>query len=71
MSGETQNFNSITRDGNVRKMTLIEYVGILTAFMLVLHLVGKLVQNTHENFRYPGRGVRNGKKHTPPKRVVN
>ena len=52
-------------------MTLIEYLGILTAFMLVLHLVGKLVQNTHENFRYPDRGVRNGKKHTPPKRVVN
>lgn len=52
-------------------MTLIEYLGILTAFMLVLSLVGKLVQNMHENFRYPDRGVRNGKKHTPPKRVVN
>ena len=51
-------------------MTLLEYMGILASFMLVLYLVGKLVQFGHNRMGHPYRGVNNGKKNTSEKRVA-
>jgi hypothetical protein len=51
-------------------MALLEYMGILASFMLVLYLVGKLVQFGHNRVGHPYRGVNNGKKNTSEKRVA-
>ena len=52
-------------------MTLLEYMGILALFMLVLYLVGKLVQLWHDRDRHPYRGMNSGKNNTSEKRVFN